>query len=168
MPKKDDLIKKINDNFIKKKNEINKLINFDLNYNTVISKDHYDVLEFNKDEKFKFSSKFNYYGIIDHNDIFHWANSFQGVDKRFMEQINKIRAFSNKFDNSNEPDHLFYYQVLNSDKFTMDLNQQFKFIKLLMYLDKGYYFIEPTLNEQTKAIIILKEHNDKKFYQKNI
>jgi hypothetical protein len=37
-----------------------------------------------------------------------------------------------------------------------------------MYLDKGYYFIEPTLNENTKAIIILKEHNNKKFYQKNI
>tara|TARA_B000000557_G_C20559378_1_gene352366 strand:- start:284 stop:541 length:258 start_codon:yes stop_codon:yes gene_type:complete len=83
-----------------------------------------------------------------------------------MEQIEKIKSYSNLFDNSNDPDHLFYYQVLTSDKFLMDINEQFKFIKLLMYLDKSYYFIEPTLNERTKAIITLKEHNNSKFFEK--
>ena len=48
----------------------------------------------------------------------------------------------------------------------MDINEQFKFINLLMYLDKSYYFIEPTLNERTKAIITLKEHNNSKFFEK--
>tara|TARA_B100001248_G_C27398242_1_gene467482 strand:- start:6560 stop:7066 length:507 start_codon:yes stop_codon:yes gene_type:complete len=166
MSNKENIIKKINDNFIKKQKEIKKIIDLEKNYQTTISKNNFDVLNFNMNDKFKFSSKFNYYGIVDHNDIFHWSNSFHGVDIRFMEQIEKIKSYSNLFDNSNDPDHLFYYQVLTSDKFLMDINEQFKFIKLLMYLDKSYYFIEPTLNERTKAIITLKEHNNSKFFEK--
>ena len=92
MSNKENIIKKINDNFIKKQKEIKKIIDLEKNYQTTISKDNYDVLNFNMNDKFKFSSKFNYYGIVDHNDIFHWSNSFHGVDIRFMEQIEKLKV----------------------------------------------------------------------------
>tara|TARA_Y100000813_G_scaffold197564_1_gene183175 strand:- start:1770 stop:2276 length:507 start_codon:yes stop_codon:yes gene_type:complete len=168
MSNKENIIKKINDNFIKKQKEIKKIVNLDHNYETRVSVKNYDVLDFRKDDKFQFSTKFNYYGILDNNNIFHWANTFQGVDVRFMEQIEKIKSYSNIFDKSNDPDHLFYYQVLTSDKFTMDINEQFKFIKLLMYLDKSFYFIEPMINDNNKAIITLKEHKNQKFFEKKI
>lgn len=168
MSNKENIIKKINDNFIKKQKEIKKIVNLDHNYETRVSAKNYDVLDFRKDDKFHFSTKFNYYGILDNNNIFHWANTFQGVDVRFMEQIEKIKSYSNIFDKSNDADHLFYYQILTSDKFTMDINEQFKFIKLLMYLDKSFYFIEPMINDNNKAIITLKEHKNQKFFEKKI
>lgn len=162
------LVKKINENFIKKQNEIKKILDLNKNYQTQISKRNYDVLEFNIDDKFQFSTKFNYYGIVDENNNFHWANTFHGVDLRFMKNIEKIKSKISLFEGSNDPDILLYYQILNSDKFLLDFEQQFKFIKLLMYLDDSYYFLEPQLNDSTKAIITLKEHNSKKFYEKKI
>ena len=97
---KDKLITKIETNFDKKIKNLNKIgfvhHNKFNNYITDISSTNYNVLEFyskkNKDE-LTFSTKFNYYGMII-NNVFSWATSFEGVDKRFITHINKIRSFN--------------------------------------------------------------------------
>jgi hypothetical protein len=166
------LIDKINKNFELNYKESKKIINFNANFKTIISSKVYNVLNFyenNTSNDFLFSFKFNYYGIIDENNIFHWANTFHGVDRRFYDNVIKIKSKSHLFENSNDPDSLLYYQILTNDKFTLDDKMYEKLIKLLMYLDNSFFYIDPRLDDNTRALLTLKKYSDKSyFYEKKI
>ena len=161
------IINKINKNFGDKDKEIKSIIDFKKNYQTNVSKTHFDVLEFIQDEKFIFSTKFNYYGIFQEG-IFYWANTFHGIDTRFLEKINEVKSFSHLFENSNDPDMLLFHHILTNDSFNLDTDKYNKFLKLLMYLDKSYYFIAPYITNESKAIITLKEYKGNKFFEKKM
>ena len=161
------IIKKIENYFSEKDKEIKGIIDFKKNYQTNVSKTHFNVLEFILDDKFIFSTKFNYYGIYQEG-IFYWANTFHGIDKRFIEKINEVKSFSHLFENSNDPDMLLFHHILTNDSFNLDTDKYNKFLKLLMYLDKSYYFITPYINNEAKAIITLKEDKGNLFFEKKM
>jgi hypothetical protein len=169
---KDKLITKIETNFDKRINNLNKIGFIHHNkfnkYVTGISSTIYNVLEFyskkNNDE-LVFSTKFNYYGMII-NNVFTWATSFEGIDKQFMLHINKIRSCAYLFENSNDPNILFYYQILTNDKFSLSETKILKFIKLLMYLDNSFYYIQSNLDGKL-VIATLICTKSSPYYEKN-
>ena len=84
----------------------------------------------------------------------------------------------NLFVNSNDPDHLFYYQFLKNDSFQigimnqmnsndsslMNLNMK-KINKLLMFLNNDYYYFNPYISNNLQ-VFTLSKNNDKYFVEK--
>lgn len=128
-----------------------------------------NVLEFYKNDKIILKTKFNFHGIIDEKGNFHWSNTLHGVDKRISMKTSKLRD-KNKdlFTDSNDPDTILYYHLINNNQFNIGLDPKNikKLNKLLMFISDDYYFINPIIPSGNIQLITLSKFNDKLFIEK--
>jgi len=161
-----DIIKKIDNNYKSKSKDISKILKKNKNY-TIVFKDKFDKIELFENNNIVISSSYNFYGIVQPNNLFIWANSIPGVKKNVIDNIKKIKKMSYLFENNNNKRVLFYNQILTNDVILLTEEEHLFWLnKLLTYLDNSLFFLNP-LNTKNignnKQIITLK-----KIYKKNI
>ena len=77
-----------------------------------------------------------------------------GVDKkRIIQKIDKIKAFSHLFENSDNKTMMLYHQILTQDSIMLDENQIIELQNLILYLSEDLYFIA-SLNSSNKLQLI--------------
>lgn len=86
----------------------------------------------------------NFFGIIKPNGMFLWSYMIPGLDKRFIEQINKIKSFSHLFENSDDRDMMLYHSILTQDSIVLNKEEINKLFDLILYLsDDIFFFNQP-------------------------
>jgi len=110
------------------------------------------------------TSEYNFYGILQNNNIWIWASSIPGTKKSTINKINNIKNFSHLFENNNNKRSLFYHQFLTQDIILITDDIQKKWINsLLIYLDNSIYFLNPKSKKNNTQFITLN-----KIYEKYI
>lgn len=161
-----DIIKKIDINYKTKSKDISKILKKNKNY-TIVFKDKLEKIELFENNNLVISSSYNFYGIVQPNNLFIWANSIPGVKKNVINNIKKIKKMSYLFENDDNKRVLFYHQLLTNDVILLTEEEHIFWLnKLLIYLDNSLFFLNP-LNTKNignnKQIITLK-----KIYKKNV
>lgn len=129
------------------------------------------VIEFINETKLRIKSnsevlmeaEFNFYGIIK-NNMFIWGSSIPLVNKKFIENIKKLRSKSvvieNKFKTGkNEKLNYFYYGLLTQDVILLDvIKEPIKLINdLLLELSGDIYILNPVNSNNNIQFIGLKK-----------
>lgn len=141
---KERILDKIENNFNSKFKIMEKILDkkkeYNLNFNT--KKMTMDLFD-NKKNKI-LTGNINFYGIIKTDGQFLWAYVIPGIDKRFINKINKIKSFSHLFENSDNEDMMLYYSILTQDRIQLNEKEMKKLYKLLLYLSEDlHYFVNP-------------------------
>ncbi len=103
-----DIIKKIDNNYKNRSKVISKILKKNKNY-TIVFKDKFEKIELFENNNLVISSSYNFYGIIQPNNLFIWANSIPGVKKNVINNIKKIKKMSYLFENNDNKRVLFYH-----------------------------------------------------------
>ena len=103
------------------------------------------------------TGKFNFYGIIRPNGIFLWSFMIPGIDKRILDQVNKVKSFSHLFENSSDKDMLLYKSFLDHDSILINEEEQKKLLDLILYLGNDIYYFVQTNKDGNLQLIYLSE-----------
>lgn len=143
--KSNDILDKINDYNNKKNIEINKKLNIKKNYNINFDDTDTDLLILNDNNKKVLSARYNFFGIYQpETQLWIWASSIPGIGKKQIKIINDIKSTSYLFENSDNEDILFIYQLLTNDVLQLSDNKYFDLInKTLNYLSNGIVILNP-------------------------
>ena len=155
---KDDILKKIEDNFDNKFKEISKILDIKKNYNIKFNKEQL-IISLN-DNKIA-STSFNFYGIIKSDGRFMWAYMIPGVDKRIISNIRKIKSFSHLFENSDNKLMMLYHQILTQDSILLNTEEIYLLNKLILYLSEDLYFFNSPNHSGNVQIINISKINEK-------
>jgi hypothetical protein len=141
-----DILKKINDYNKKKNIEINKKLNIKKKYNINFDKDKKNnIIILDNNNNNKLVCKYNFYGIYKpDNQLWIWASSIPGVNKKHIKLINSLKNKSYLFENDDNPDILFIYQLLTNDIILLPDMKKFDLInKTLNYLSDSIILFNP-------------------------
>lgn len=142
-------IKKISN---EKFNKMAKILDKNKNYTIKFDKEVNEIILFNNKTKI-ISASYNFYGIVNSDGKFMWAYMIPGVDKRIIQKIDKIKAFSHLFENSDNKTMMLYHQVLTQDSIMLDEDQIIEVQNLILYLSEDLYFIA-SVNSSNKLQLI--------------
>ena len=142
----DDIIKYNNS-----RNEyISNIINFKKKYRITFNrtKDN-KLLELYSDNIKILVGKYNFYGIYQKSTkLWIWATSIPGINKKYIDNINKIKSFNYLFESSNDIRMNFYYQLLTQDVIYITDNKLLNWInELLLYISQDITYFNPTNSE---------------------
>jgi len=149
-----NIIDKI-DNYYKKQHKKLKEI-VDLTEQFIIKIDNNNLLhllDYNGNKKF--TTKFYFYGIIDKNKNFVWANILSGMNNTiFNEKIKNIKESKIFNNDSMNVRYNFYKNLIKNNKVKITSNEQLLWInKLLMYLNNDYYYLNPINSKKNVQLI---------------
>ena len=148
------IIKKIVKNQKDKLKGINKILNKNKNYTILF--DNNDRIVLTSDNKKVLTADYNFYGILQPNDIWIWATSIPGINVNTINKINSIRSNYHLFENSNDPKILFYHHFLTKDIIMLTDKKQIQWInELLLYLDDSIYYLNPLNSKKNIQFITL-------------
>ena len=143
-------IKKIsNDKF----NKMAKILDKKKHYTIKFDKETTEIIMFNNDTKI-LSATYNFYGIVRQSGIFMWAYMIPGVDKRIIKKIDKIKAFSHLFENSDNKIMMLYHQLLTQDSIIVEADDIKLIQELILYLSEDLYFIDGKFNSSENLQLI--------------
>jgi len=137
------IIKKIN-KYEKKNTEFNKILNIKKNY--IINFDRKkDQIILNDNEKKILIGNYIFFGIYQQDtQLWIWASSIPGINKKQVKIIDKIRNNSILFENNDDPDIIFIYQLLTNDVVKISNIKLFPLInKTLNYLSDSLIILNP-------------------------
>jgi hypothetical protein len=137
------IIKKIN-KYEKKNTEFNKILNIKKNY--IINFDRKkDQIILNDNEKKILIGNYIFFGIYQQDtQLWIWASSIPGINKKQVKIIDKIRNNSILFENNDDPDIIFIYQLLTNDVVKISNIKLFPLInKTLNYLSDSIILFNP-------------------------
>jgi hypothetical protein len=142
------MINKISD-YIKVKNKyISNIINLKKKYKISFSrKNKNKLLELYDDNNNKIlTGKYHFYGIYQKSTkLWIWASSIPGIDRIYIDAIDKIKSYSYMFESSDDTRMNFYYQLLTQDViYISDINLLTWINELLIYLYKDLIYFNPT------------------------
>jgi hypothetical protein len=115
------------------------------------------------DNKLLFGGTYNFYGIYQpKNNLWIWATSIPGIEKKHLKNINKMKTFNYLFENENDEKSNFYYQLLTQDVLVIsNPKTMLQWINdLIIYLSNDLYYINPInniSNIQFLTIVDIKE-----------
>lgn len=148
----------INQNFTKKFNEINKIINTKKNYNIKFLND--DTLSLMDSNKEIIKAKYTFYGLLKENQ-FIWATSIPLIKESFKLKIKKLKEnkkifYDDYVNNQNELSY-FFYTLLDNNTIIIP-NKFLKYInKLIMYLTDDIFLLNPPNSKNNIQYISLTE-----------
>jgi hypothetical protein len=139
------IIKKIN-NYNKKNTEINKILNIKKNYSINFNKNKKNQIIFSDNNKKILVCNYIFFGIYQPDtQLWIWSSSIPGVNQKQVKLINKIKNFSYLFENDDDKDIMFIYQLLTNNVIQINDVKLFQLInKTLNYLSDCYMIINPT------------------------
>jgi hypothetical protein len=152
------IIKKINEYNNEINNEINKKIDLKKIYHISFDKTDKNNLLLKENNKKVLISNYIFYGIYQlDTKLWIWANSIPGINKKQISIINNIKSKNYLFENSNDKDILFIYQLLTNDVLLIDgseVNNNLKLInKALSYLSNSILMLNPVNNSNNMQFL---------------
>ena len=106
---------------------------------------------------------YNFYGIYQpYTNLWIWASSIPGVDKKHIKNIKKIKASDYLFEEDTDPKISFYYQLLTQDVILITNEQMISWInELLLYLSNDLFYFNPINSDQNIQFITLTNTKEK-------
>lgn len=140
-----NILKKINDYNNKKMIEINKKLNIKKKYNINFNKDKKQNIIISEGTKKILVGKYIFFGIYQpENQLWIWASSIPGVNQKHIQLINEIKNKSYLFENDDNTDVLFIYQLLTNDVIQLPDIRKFDLVnKTLNYLSDSIVLFNP-------------------------
>ena len=140
-----NILKKINDYNNKKMIEINKKLNIKKNYNINFDRDKKQNIIILEDKKKILVGKYIFLGIYQpENQLWIWASSIPGVNQKNIKLINDIKNKNYLFENDDDPNILFIYQLLTNDIIQLTDIKKFKLInETLTFLSDSIILFNP-------------------------
>ncbi len=143
-----NILKKINNYYNKQIIDINKKLNIKKKYTINFDKDKKQHLTIVSDKKKILVGKYIFLGIYEpENQLWIWASSIPGVNQKHIKLINDIKNKSYLFENDDDPDIIFIYQLLSNDVIQLPNMKKIELInKVLMYLTDSLIIFNPQNN----------------------
>lgn len=140
-----NILQKVNDYNNKKIIEISKKLNIKKNYNINFNKDKTQDIIISEGTKKVLVGKYIFFGIYQpDSQLWIWAGSIPGVNQKHIKLINDIKNKSFLFENDDDPDILFIYQLLTNDVIQLPDIRKFDLInKILNYLSDSIILFNP-------------------------
>jgi len=139
-----NILDKINKYNNKKNIEINKKLNIKKNYNINFDKNKIIITE---DNKKIIAGNYIFFGIYQPDTkLWIWASSIPGVNQKQIKIINELKSKNYLFENNEDNESIFIYQLLTND--VVQINDS-----------KLFGIINKTLNFLSDSIIILNPIN---------
>jgi hypothetical protein len=139
-----NILDKINKYNNKKNIEINKKLNIKKNYNINFDKNKIIITE---DNKKIIAGNYIFFGIYQPDTkLWVWASSIPGVNQKQIKIINELKSKNYLFENNEDNESIFIYQLLTND--VVQINDS-----------KLFGIINKTLNFLSDSIIILNPIN---------
>lgn len=140
-----NILKKINEYNNKKIIEINKKLNIKKNYNISFDKDKKQNIIISEGNKKTLVGKYIFLGIYQpDNQLWIWASSIPGVNQKHIKFINNIKNKNYLFENDDDINILFIYQLLTNDVIQLPDIRKFELInKTLNYLSDSIILFNP-------------------------
>ena len=138
------ILKKINDYDKKKSNEIKKILNIKNNFNINFDESKL-IMYLNNNTNKLIGGNYFFFGIYQPNTkLWIWASSIPGVNKNQILKIKELKNKSYLFENNNNKDIMFIYQLLNNDIILLEDTTKFKLInKVLLFLSDSILILNP-------------------------
>ena len=138
-----NILNKINDYNNKKMIEINKKLNIKKNYNINFDKKQNIIIS--SDSEKKLVGKYIFLGIYQpENKLWIWASSIPGINQKHIKLIHNIKNKNYLFENDDDPNILFIYQLLTNDIIQLPDIRKFELInKVLNYLTDSIIIFNP-------------------------
>ena len=142
--KKDYILKIIKYNNDKKDYILN-IINLKKKYKINFKKKDNKLLELYNDNKKILVGTYNFYGIYQKSTkLWIWATSIPGINRKYIDIINKIKSYNYLFESSNNKRMNFYYQLLTQDIIYITDNNLLNWInELLLYISQDITYFNP-------------------------
>jgi hypothetical protein len=153
---------------------MNKKIN---NYINMKNKKNNKILDYNKDYKLDFIrindntvlslslnnkkilvGEYNFYGIYQPTTkLWIWAQAIPGINKKYIQNIERIQKLNYLFENDNDEKISFYYQLLTQNVILINNEKLLDWIKdLILYLSEDVLILTPLNSESNLQFITLK------------
>ena len=155
-----EVIKKINENLQERYQYISKYLDIKKTYKITFDKLNEEILVSEKDKKI-FIATYDFYGIVKQNGQFYWSYMIPGASKKFIKKIEQIKNLSYLFENSDDPDMLFYHQILTQDSILVDDDKIEKLLAFLLYLGGNKYFLHSINSSGNIQLIFINEITEK-------
>jgi hypothetical protein len=138
-----DILEKIDDYNKKNTTIINNKLNIKKKYNINFNKNKNIVISEGKNKILV--GKYIYLGMYQpDNQLWIWGSSIPGVNKKHIKVINNIRQKSYLFENNDDIDILFIYQLLTNDVILLPDKRKFELInKTLNFLSNSIILFNP-------------------------
>jgi hypothetical protein len=139
----------------KKNKEMSNIINLKKKYKIGFTKDNKKLLELYSDNKKILVGKYNFYGIYQKSTkLWIWATSIPGINKKYIDIINKLKSYNYIFESSEDLRMVFYYQLLTQDIiYISDIKLLSWINELLLYLSKDIIYFNPINSEGNMQFI---------------
>ena len=163
---KQDYISKIIKYNNDKKDYISNIVNLKKKHKISFNKKKDNkLLELYYDNKKKLVGTYNFYGIYQKSTkLWIWATSIPGINKKYIDIINKIKSYNYLFESSNDKRMNFYYQLLTQDIIYITDNKLLNWInELLLYISQDITYFNPTNSDNNIQFIGLSKIIEK-FY----
>ena len=123
------------------------------------------LLELYSKNKLVLVGTYNFYGIYQKSSkLWIWATSIPGINKKYVNIINKIKSYNYLFESSNDIRMNFYYQLLTQDIIYISDIKLINWInELLLYISQDIMYFNPINSENNIQFIGLNKIVEK-FY----
>ena len=140
-----DILKKVNDYNNKKMIEINKKLNIKKNYIINFDKENKQNIIILEENKKILVGKHIFLGIYQpENQLWIWASSIPGINQKNIKLIHEIKNKYYLFENDDNDDVLFIYQLLTNDIIQLPDIRKFDLInKTLNFLSNSIILFNP-------------------------
>lgn len=151
-----NIIDKIDNYYKKQHKKLKSIVDLEEQFIIKIDNNSNNLLHlFDYNGNKKFTTQFNFYGIVDKNKNFIWANILSGMNNSiFKDKIEKIKDRGDFNKESINPRYIFYQNLLKNDKVKITSKEQLLWInKLLMFLSNDYYYLNPINSKKNIQLI---------------
>jgi len=140
-----DILKKMNDYNNRKMIEINKKLNIKKNYIINFDKENKQNIIILEEMKKILVGTHIFLGIYQpENQLWIWASSIPGINQKNIKLINEIKNKNYLFENDDDHDVLFIYQLLTNDIIQLPDIRKFDLInKTLNFLSNSIMLFNP-------------------------
>lgn len=124
---------------------INKKLNIKKNYNINFDKNRKDIIILSENNKKILVGKYIFFGIYQPDtQLWIWASSIPGINQSQIKFINEIKSKNYLFENNDDQDIIFIYQLLSNDVIQIPNTNLFNIInKTLNFLSDSLIVLNP-------------------------
>lgn len=139
-----DIIKKIDKYYKKQIKNIKKMV-MGQNYIIKFDKKRDNIVKFYNNEEKVYSAEYTFYGAITNDMTFNWNNTIYGFkNKKMLDNVKELKSKKDEFKDSDNKRSQFYYNLLSNDKIKLKSSNEIEWLnRLLIYLNKDFYYINP-------------------------
>jgi hypothetical protein len=134
---------------------INKKLNIKKNYNINFDKSRKNIIIISENNKKILVGNYIFFGIYQpETELWIWASSIPGISQSQIKFIHEIKSKNYLFENNDNPDIMFIYQLLTNDVIQIPNTKLFNIInKTLNFLSNSIVILNPINNTNNTQFI---------------